>query len=75
MAGIEDVLEKIEDFKIDIMEKLNEIESKINADKIVSKKCYHCGGDGIKSVAIGEEITCPDCNGVGTIPYGKISSI
>ena len=57
----------------DIMDKLLELEAKMDAPKSLQRICTHCGGDGQKDN--GEEIfTCPDCNGRGHIPFARITA-
>jgi len=55
----------------DIMDKLLEIEIKIEADKNTYRICHHCGGDGVKGK--GDGYPCPDCGATGYIATGKIA--
>jgi len=66
MATIKDVIEKLED----VMEKLGELEAKMNEAKSVQRICHHCGGDGLKG---DESVSCPDCGGDGSVPFGRIT--
>jgi len=69
MGGIDDVMDKL----ADVLEKLVEVEAKIDAPKSVQSICHHCGGDGLKTVGGGENISCPDCGGTGVLMMARVT--
>ena len=77
MAGIQDVMVKLDDVldKIaDNKEKIDEVRSDLNVDRSVQRICMHCGGDGLKTDSSGPDaLPCPDCGGNGVIPYGRVT--
>lgn len=76
MAGIQDVLDKLNDVleKIaDNRDKIAEVKVAVEAKKNVQQICWHCGGDGQKLQIGGSFISCPDCNGSGVKPFGRIT--
>lgn len=81
MAGINDVMDKLEDVldKIeDNKEKIDEVLDKIE-NQVLHTQCAMCSGTGEITNPVdgvpGNPVACPQCGGDGTVKLGKIDTV
>ena len=75
MAGIQDVMEKLDDVleKLDELEaKLGKVEAKVNADRIIYTACAGCNASGMIG---GDPTGCTACDGTGFRVHGKTGKV
>jgi len=69
MAGMKDILDKLDN----VLEKIAEVKVAVESKRSVQHICWHCGGDGQKLQVDGSFVECPDCGGTGVKPFGRIT--
>lgn len=55
----------------EILAKLDVIEAKVDADRVIYTKCASCNAEGITDIPVG----CDACKGIGFRVHGKTSKV